>query len=385
MLDTVISYIVSEPETVAVYCAAGFVCLWSGWVCRGLGTTRREKDLKQAVLDAKRSIPQLETSVRSREQQIDRLNLELTSQRERIRELDQDAAKQDTQFRHQAREIRTLTTELASAKKLQDASGLLLQGNEYDTPSELDPESQRRVALAESLYEELRKTLGEREDQIAALEARIADHHNEAATSSASIDNDARQTVTALKDRISVQESTISRLESQLSELKQDREMLSELARSRSKSNQALQVHKDALQSRVPDLKRALEQLGAIVQDREASIRQLNSELEDANRDRKRQQEEIQNCISDIKIQEEAREALEVRVMSLSEEIQAQTEAMRDMQYSLEQSESWLSKFKVSAAKRSEELARVTAERDALIAAQQSPAEFTRKSNHVQQ
>ena len=157
--------------------------------------------------------------------------------------------------------------------------------------------------------------------------------------------------------------------------------MLSDLARSRSKNNQTLQDNQEELQSRVPELEKALEQLGAIVQDREASIRQLNSELDYANKDKKRQQDELQNCIADIKIQEQAREALESRVVTLSEEIQAQQASMRDMKYSLDQSESWLSKFKVSAAKRSEELANVTAERDALLSAQHSPQQATNKTN----
>ena len=382
MFDTIVSFIVSEPTTVAVYLAAGFFCIWLGWVTRGMGTNRRETTLKQAVLDAKRSIPQLETSVRSREQQIDRLNLELASQRERIAELDQVAAQQDSQIKSHAREIRTLTTELSSAKKLQESGNLLLQGSEYDeSTGDLDPESQRRVNIAESLYEALRETLSEREDRITELETQLTSKSNTDSAPAQAGNVEITAGVDDLQDRIKAQERTITRLETQLSELRQDREMLSDLARSRSKNNQTLQDNQEELQSRVPELEKALEQLGAIVQDREASIRQLNSELDFANKDKKRQQEELQNCIADMKIQEDAREALESRVVTLSEEIQAQQQSMRDMQYSLEQSESWLSKFKVSAAKRSEELANVTAERDALISAQQNPQHATHKTN----
>ena len=382
MLDTIISFIASNSGTVAAYVAAGFFCIWSGWAARGLGTARRETTLKQAVLDAKRSIPQLETSVRSREQQIDRLNLELGSQRERIAELDQVAAQQDSQIKSHAREIRTLTTELSSAKKLQESGNILLQGSEYDElTGDLDPESQRRVNIAESLYEALRQTLSEREDRIAELETQLTSTSITDSAPAQAGNVEITTGVDALQDQISAQETTIKRLEDQLSELRQDREMLSDLARSRSKNNQTLQDNQEELQSRVPELEKALEQLGAIVQDREASIRQLNSELDYANKDKKRQQDELQNCIADMKIQEQAREALESRVVTLSEEIQAQQASMRDMQYSLDQSESWLSKFKASAAKRSEELATITAERDALIAAQQGPQQTTNKTN----
>lgn len=382
MLDTTISFIVSEPTTVAIYVAAGFFCLWLGWMTRGMGINRRETTLKQAVLDAKRSIPQLETSVRSREQQIDRLNLELGSQRERMKELDQTAMQQDSEIKSQAREIRTLTTELSSAKKLQEAGSLLLQGSEYDAATDnLDAESQRRINIAESLYEELRKTLSEREEKIAELELLLDSNSNTPAAHAQTGDVETTAVVDALQDQINDQQVTIARLETQLSELRQDREMLSDLARSRSKNNQTLQDNQEELQSRVPELEKALEQLGAIVQDREASIRLLNSELDHATKDKKRQQDELQNCIADIKVQEEARDALESRVIALSEEIQTQQVAMRDMQYSLEQSESWLSKFKISAAKRSEELADVTAERDALLSMQQGDQQDAKKTN----
>lgn len=382
MLDTIISFIVSEPRTVAICVAAGLFCLWLGWMIRGLGITRRETTLKQAVLDAKRSIPQLETAVRSREQQIDRLNLELGSQRERMKELDQTAAQQDSEIKSQAREIRTLTTELSSAKKLQESGSLLLQGSEYDDITDnLDAQSQRRINIAESLYEELRKTLSEREEKIAQLELQLDSSANGAAKPAQTVGTETSAEVDALQDQINDQQTTISRLETQLWELRQDREMLSDLARSRSKNNQTLQENQEELQSRVPELEKALEQLGAIVQDREASIRLLHNELDHTTKDKKRQQDELQNCIADMKVQEEAREALELRIIELSEEIQTQQSAMRDLQYSLDQSESWLSKFKVSAAKRSDELANVIAERDALIEMQQSEQQNTSKTH----
>ena len=299
-----------------------------------------------------------------------------------MKELDQAAVQRDSEIKHQAREIRTLTTELSSAKKLQESGNVLLQGSEYDpVTDDLDAESQRRINIAESLYEELRKTLSEREEKIAELELQLGAHSHTSAAPAETVDIETTAVVDALQDQINAQQTTIARLESQLSELRQDREMLSDLARSRSKNNQTLQENQEELQSRVPELEKALEQLGAIVQDREASIRLLNSELDHAARDKKRQQDELQNCIADIKVQEDARETLESRVIALSEELQTQQAAMRDMQYSLDQSESWLSKFKLSAAKRSEELANVTAERDALLSAQQSPHQAAQTRN----
>jgi chromosome segregation ATPase len=368
MLDTLINFVISEPELVAYTTAAGLFCIWLGWTFKGMGAGRREASLKQATLEAKRSIPQFETSVRSREQKIDRLNLELSTVQERVSELDRACAQKDAEIHSQAREIRVLTTELSSAKKLQDSGTLLLNGTDFDNDAtgDLDPEIQARVNLAETLYEKLRETLAEREDHITQLESQLAGKEDKPYPLRTAQEEGAPETVQVLEDRIAAREETIGRLESQLSELRQDREMLSELARSRSKNNQSLQDMGADLQSRVPGLEKALEQLSKIVTDRETSIRGLHRELEEANKDKKHQQEEILNCIADAKAQEEVREVLEARVVTLTSEIEDQQRAIRDMQYSLEQSESWLAKFKISAAKRSEELAAVTAERDAL-------------------
>jgi chromosome segregation ATPase len=368
MLDTLINFVISEPELVAYATAAGLFCIWLGWTFKGMGAGRREASLKQATLEAKRSIPQFETSVRSREQKIDRLNLELSTVQERVGELDRTCAQKDAEIQSQAREIRVLTTELSSAKKLQDSGTLLLNGTDFDDDAtgDLDPEMQARVNLAETLYEKLRETLAEREERITELETQLTAKQDKPYPLGTTQEDSAPDTVQLLEDRIAAREETIERLETQLSELRQDREMLSELARSRSKSNQSLQDAEAELQSRVPGLEKALEQLGKIVSERETSIRGLHRELEEANKDKKQQQEEILNCIADAKAQEQAREALESRVVSLTSELETQQRSIRDMQYSLEQSESWLDKFKVSSAKRSEELAAVTAERDAL-------------------
>lgn len=368
MLDTLTNFVLSEPRTVAYVTAAALFCIWLGWTFKGMGAGRREASLKQATLEAKRSIPQFETSVRSREQQIDRLNLELSSVQERTSELDRASTQKDTEIQSQAREIRVLTTELSSAKKLQDSGTFLSNGSDFDDDfaGDIDPELQARINLAENLYKKLRETLAEREDRITQLETQLASKQDKHYAPGAIQEEDAPATVRLLEDRIAAREETIERLESQLSELRQDREMLSELARSRSKNNQSLQDVGAELQSRVPGLEKALEQLAKIVTDREASIRSLHRELEEANKDKKHQQDEILNCIADAKAQEDVREALESRVVALTSELETLQRSIRDMQYSLDQSESWLGKFKVSAAKRSEELAAVTAERDAL-------------------
>jgi chromosome segregation ATPase len=370
MLDPLLNFVTGEPVLVACMGGALFVCLCLGWSLKGIRAARFEATLKQAVLESKRSIPQFETSVRSREQQIERLQLELSSLQGRIGELDHNVAEKSAEMRTQAREMRVLTTELSAAKRVQGDDGLLLDGIDLDdgdgAAEHADPEMQARVNMAEALYEQLRHTLAEREDRIAQLELQLESPDEQSLVAGPGELDGSTGTVRLLEDRISVREGTIERLEAQLSELRQDREMLSDLARSRSKTNQSVKAEEAERPSRIPELENEIEHLGQVVVDREASVKQLLGELEEANKDKRHQQEQNLSCVDEISTQGEMREVLEARLKSLTEDAETLQLTIRDQRYSLEQNESWLSKFKVAAGKRSQELASVTAERDAL-------------------
>lgn len=351
------------------------LCLLLGWWARGLLAGRRENQLKQAVLEAKRSIPQFESSVRSREQAIDRLQLEAKDLRSRMSELDRTVAERDIEIRNQAREVRVLTTELQAAKRVQADDTLFIEGiDTVSVDSEvLDPQAQAQLQQSEAMYAEIRSALEEREQRILELESTLsvgappdAEHSDQPKSPGH------EQEIALLEDRLRNHEATIERLEAQLSEMRQDRNMLSGLARSRAKQRATESEPSAELIERITHLERELDLRNQVVMDRDASLKRLLGELEEASRDRAAQQAEMERCLTEME-QHSDRAELEERVSGLVKEIdylRSQVEAgqreLSDVRHELRQSESWLDKYKASSARRATELAELRAKWDAM-------------------
>ena len=381
MLDPLLNFVTAEPLTaLGISVAAWVTSLWLGWRARSIGMRRREAEFKQAILDAKGSIPRFESSVRSREQQIGNLQMEIKSLKQHADTLEQNLKQRETELRSQSREIRTLTTELNVAKRTDNTDSLVLDGMDFDDQSSdgADATLRARVERAETLYANLRETLAEREERIAELETRLTSPSPDApaAVSTAYPSQGVNQR--ALEDRISAQEATIERLERQLSDMRQDRDMLSGLVRSRAKIADTQAADPAELQASIANLEQELNFKEEVLHNREATMKRLLDELEQISRDRKEQQSEISRLHTEIRDQDDNITALRNDLDASSRELStlrllpAQLEqapqSTRDTQATLTQSESWLEKFKASAARRSEELACVTAERDALKA-----------------
>ena len=66
-----------SPILIAALAGVAVVAFFIGWKAKGSGANRRESELKREILEAKGSIPQLESSVRNRDTQISRLQSDL--------------------------------------------------------------------------------------------------------------------------------------------------------------------------------------------------------------------------------------------------------------------------------------------------------------------
>ena len=66
-----------------------------GWSIKAFGARRRETALHKDIRDAKTSVPQLESTIRSREQLVARLQDELQAQKERSIQLHAEHAERE--------------------------------------------------------------------------------------------------------------------------------------------------------------------------------------------------------------------------------------------------------------------------------------------------
>ena len=298
MLDKLLANISLSPVLIAVCAAIAIVCLWFGWIGKGIGTTRREKALHHDILDAKASIPQLETAARSRELNITRLEEETKELANRSIELAREVDEKDKVLRGAERKVRNLTSELAAVKgALPDNGNMIVDGFEDeravegDGANSTDGQSLLAVKLkkAEFLYEKLKDTIIKRDDQIQALEAKLESSPTTTSSDSAEAD----ETVQALQDRLHDQQSKIDELTSRLEEIKQEKDMLADMAKRRSESNKLLKEASAAAEGQIPKFQEDIEARDKTISDRERSIKHYLKELEELKEERAKHQAEI--------------------------------------------------------------------------------------------
>ncbi len=303
MLDKFLGLWTTDPTFMIAIIAIGFVGLWFGLILKGIGAGRREAALKKDVLEAKGSIPHLESTIRNREQAISRLEIENQSLTERTSELQRDVDTKEAQSRAAAREARSLKSELAVVKSVRGGSdNMLLDGFEDETDEPVDSAMQARLNKTEALYEKLKGALINRDERIEELEAELKNPSGEIPDVGLEKElEDINESTETLRGTIATHEATISRLQTQLSEAIQEKEMLSDLASRRSRSNRSLKDASAELQTRVPELEVEIETRDKTITDREASIKRLLGDLEQANNDKDAQQQEIVRFIDEIK------------------------------------------------------------------------------------
>lgn len=298
MLDELLANIPLSPVLIAVCATIAIVCLWFGWIGKGIGATRREKALHRHILDAKASIPQLETAARNRELNITWLEEETKELANRSIELTREVDEKDKVLRGAERKVRNLTSELAAVKgALPDNGNMIVDGfederaYEDDGANSTDGQSLLAVKLkkAEFLYEKLKDTIIKRDDQIQALEAKLESSPTTTSSDSAEAD----ETVQALQDQLHDQQSKVGELTSRLEEIKQEKDMLADMAKRRSESNKSLKESSASAEGQISKLKEHIEARDKTIFDREGSIKRYLQKLEELKEEQAKREEEI--------------------------------------------------------------------------------------------
>jgi TolA-binding protein len=101
--------------TVIGFVVAAVLCFLAGRFLASGGARQREDTLKRDLLEAKASVPQLESTVRNREQLIARLEEEVQDLKVRTSESLQVQEEKTNALRRAERELKNLTSELKTA------------------------------------------------------------------------------------------------------------------------------------------------------------------------------------------------------------------------------------------------------------------------------
>ena len=137
----------------------------AGWLFRNLQAQKTEENANRAVNDAKAKLPQLESLLRGRDEQINKLKDQLTEARSQLNEQDQEHRATEQQLKEKEREVRRLQ-QGAEARQMADGS------DDFDV--EAMDQSEDTNALITELSSEiarLKAELANRESAIKPVDA----------------------------------------------------------------------------------------------------------------------------------------------------------------------------------------------------------------------
>lgn len=103
----------------AVAMAAGF---GAGWLIRNLTATRKEDELQRALGETKSRLPQLESLMRTRDEQLNNARAELKDKDARIGELRAQMDSQQKTLKERERDLKNAQARLAVLDELDDGS-----------------------------------------------------------------------------------------------------------------------------------------------------------------------------------------------------------------------------------------------------------------------
>ncbi|MEM8767734.1 MAG: hypothetical protein AAGE43_09845 [Pseudomonadota bacterium] len=255
----------------------------AGWVLRHIMAAKQDEDMQRTLADARARVPQFESLIRSRDEQINRLKDELKDKDVRINGLVDDVRKAESDARDKERALKQHVAQHETLEDLADVdsdgdAGQLLNndGTPVDAPvedsvmggetldigpasasaiasnaAEADPALQAQVIRLEK---ELRAARGQAADataEAAAAEAEVltlkselakaeAEASSAAATGDAgAVDDEAKRMVAELEARLAQKTMDYERL---ARDLEVEKRRVTELERERELQNKSLQV-----------------------------------------------------------------------------------------------------------------------------------------------
>ncbi len=189
----------------------------AGWLIRNLQAQKTDENAARAVNDAKAKLPQLESLLRGRDEQITKLKEQMAEAKTQLNEQTQEARAMEQKLREQERETRRL-------QQTADAQQIAEGGGGFDV-EDMDQSGDTNTLITELSSE------------IARLKSQLADRPKLAAV-------DADETMMqvemdSLRAKLKNAERELARLQS---ELAHEQGKVTELERERELQNKSLQV-----------------------------------------------------------------------------------------------------------------------------------------------
>ena len=345
-----------------------------GWHVRRLLTSGKEADLKKSLYESKGTIPQLEASVRTREQRIGVLQTEIEGLRGRISNFEATVTQKDADIVKRDREIRRISSELAIAQEGGNAadSGELhpqvemVDGGEPLTTTAQAPVSDiERLKKIETKFEALKKVLIARDDKIAALEDKLAKTDTFAMEAELETLRDADR---KHNDEIATRDEKIKSLEARVQQEIEQRAQYETLAKRRTETNREVKDKLVKLESQLPKVMETMKAKNALIAERDSTIRELNADLTATRNERDVRDQTIVSLTRDLAQREVVVSQRDSEIRALKEGARAYEERIDMQKRELELTQRTLQRTEATVRERDTALAKQVVEAETIRA-----------------
>ncbi len=233
----------------------------AGWVLRHIAAAKQEEDMQRTLADARARVPQFESLIRSRDEQIKRLKEELKDKDVRINALVDDVREAELAMKDKDRELKEFTARHETLAELTDeptdpqenTSEVLMGGDVLDVDTASSSASGSLPESDSGSDSELRSEITRLEHELREAKSQAADAMAEAAAAEAEVitlkaqlaraghgaENSDSQAVAELEARLKQKAEEHNRL---ARALESEQRRVTELERERELQNKSLRV-----------------------------------------------------------------------------------------------------------------------------------------------
>ncbi len=225
----------------------------AGWVLRHIAAAKQEEEMQRTLADARARVPQFESLIRSRDEQIKRLKEELKEKDQRINSLADDVREAELAMKDKDRELKEYTArhetlaDLSEASAAQDTDEMLVSSEVLDVESAdasrsatgADTGLNTEIARLEGELREAKSLAADAMAEAAAAEAEVITLKAELARAGAAADGGDNQAIADVEARLKQKTDAFDQL-SRAFESEQRR--VTELERERELQNKSLRV-----------------------------------------------------------------------------------------------------------------------------------------------
>ena len=211
----------------------------AGWLSRNIVGAKREEELRKSVTESRARVPQFESLMRTRDEQVRKLRDEVTGKDKRIAELSAEIQSKEEQARRAEREVGKLTSRNQALEGIADddadTSDVLMGDGLIESAGAMASDNSMELDALRAEVATLKQQLADATAEAASAEAELAAARQAASGSSEANAGEVKELQARVRQQASEHEQLSKALDT-------EQRKVTELERERELQNKSLQV-----------------------------------------------------------------------------------------------------------------------------------------------